>query len=82
MRFQGGKFPENFNSIKVNVVDMWQFLTAKCVISGKPFHIAISSLYNRSAVLRGGGICYFKIILDKIKNGRLAAIIDFNMSNI
>ena len=42
---------------------MWQLSTLKCVISGKPYHVASPEKFH----------------LAKILNGRLVIIVNFNM---
>ena len=59
---------KNFNPIKFKMADLQPLLTLGCVISGNPCQIAMP--------------CSMKFQLDQIQNGRLAAIIDFNICNI
>ena len=50
--FRKGYVPKNFNPSKLKMADMRQLSTSKCVISGKPYHVAGPSLRNRMCGFR------------------------------
>ena len=79
-RFQRGICPEHFNSNKYKMADLRPLLTFLCVLSGKtvPDNWTIKQNVRVQEVI---GLCPEKCQLDKIQNGRLVAIIDFNICN-